>query len=298
MALNWCVSKSPLLSAFELCAVWTQKSKRFYQTTSQETTAPKVANLLALFLTPPSDTCAWMIWLPVTSSSATSSERPTKQRRALRTGRGASAACAGIAPRGQAVVVQATATELSRAARPRSKVSAGATQRKFPSSSLGGAQTRKVGSASSLNVNGYHQVVGISVAPAPPCTKACPLAVDIMHVPSVVRHNFTEEQSCPIPVTVRVANQLLDAQAEAVDIGFGIIQDSWEISSESAISWVGAVQCTIRSLKSATSVDIHLCACVSGPGVYDLNQFTVRLLLHGKCFSFPVHAAVSVESAH
>jgi len=162
----------------------------------------------------------------------------------------------------------------------------------------GGSNKEGGGSASSLNVNGYHQVVGISVAPAPPCTKACPLAVDIMHVPSVVRHNFTEEQSCPIPVTVRVANQLLDAQAEAVDIGFGIIQDSWEISSESAISWVGAVQCTIRSLKSATSVDIHLCACVSGPGVYDLNQFTVRLLLHGKCFSFPVHAAVSVESAH
>lgn len=152
------------------------------------------------------------------------------------------------------------------------------------------------GSSVALPVNGYHQIVPVSVSPSQSHTNACPVSVDITQPSMAMHHDFVAHPVCQIPLTVRVTNLVLPEEGEPIDFEVEVIQDSWESCDELALTWIGALKRTIRSLEPAGSVDVALCACVPGPGRYDLNHFSVRLLFNGRHFSFPVHRAVSVES--
>ena len=138
-------------------------------------------------------------------------------------------------------------------------------------------------------VTGHHQFAGVHVCPQQSLdvSKDCALAVDV-HLPAMVHHNFGSGD-CVVPVTVRVSNQFFEGDGHNLDF----VLEATE-SRGSAVRWLGAVQQSVNGLAPADSVDICFCASISVPGVFDLNNFGIRMHGSDKIYTFPIQAIVSV----
>ena len=136
---------------------------------------------------------------------------------------------------------------------------------------------------------GHHQFVGLHVCPqlSRATSNDCALALNIQ-VPAIVNHNFGSG-NCIIPVTVTVSNQQFASDGECL----GFVLEAAE-SRISSLRWLGAVKQTVNALAPTESLNANFCASVSTPGVYDLNNFGVRMMTSGRVHSFPLQALVSV----
>jgi len=143
-------------------------------------------------------------------------------------------------------------------------------------------------------VTGHHQVINLSVCPDPaPRRLACPLALEI-RAPAVVHHDFEADPVCMVPVAAIVSNQLFeDDPGSTLGLTLEVARESCDQTSGSSVTWLGPVVLTVERLASSQSSGLDLCACVAGPGVYELNHFGARLR-DGRYFSFPVQALLTV----
>ena len=150
--------------------------------------------------------------------------------------------------------------------------------------------------ASDDAISGYHFTAGISVSPAPApksrtphAPRLAPVKLHLVHPASVI-HDFTPANpTCRIPISVMLTNSLSVHGGSPLDFRFQKAPDA----TGSPLSWLGNIRHSIRALAPADSETLNLCACVSSPGVYELNEFEV--LVDGVSHRFSAQYLVTVQ---
>mmetsp|Transcript_3605 Transcript_3605/g.4808 ORF Transcript_3605/g.4808 Transcript_3605/m.4808 type:complete len:1429 (+) Transcript_3605:67-4353(+) len=177
-------------------------------------------------------------------------------------------------------------------------------------------------SMKSCTIQGCHYLSGLSVCPKVKMIKekqnnttiavGCPLSLEI-NVDSLITHNFsndnnndiedddgddedssTEALPCVVPISIRITNQQFIGSLP-LDFIFEIAEESSDLWSDGSISWLGINQYTIKSLEASETYELTLHVCFPCPGVYELNQFGIRMLNNkSHFFTFPIQTLVTV----
>mmetsp|Transcript_665 Transcript_665/g.2083 ORF Transcript_665/g.2083 Transcript_665/m.2083 type:complete len:1435 (-) Transcript_665:249-4553(-) len=102
------------------------------------------------------------------------------------------------------------------------------------------------------------------------------LELTLTHDVAIV-HDFDANGSVRIPVRARVGNRA-DAGNPHVSFVFTLARAA---ARPSLVSWSGSIRRKVVGLGPGQSVDVDLVACISHPGVYDLNEFELHVVPHG-----------------
>ena len=168
--------------------------------------------------------------------------------------------------------------------------------------------------------SGCHQLLRIPVRSRSNDGSTCPLHITLTY-PKHVTHDFTES-FCSVPVRMRILNTAVPG-TRRLSVNMDILSDYVRMKSFAGeldirnndkmnikttlaprVSWLGHRKRHIHRIASGETVEIHLQAIFSEPGVYDLNRFQFTLLrgLNGAgrntMFLFPYQYLISVGSAN
>lgn len=158
------------------------------------------------------------------------------------------------------------------------------------------------------NVIGHHFISGLNVCPKINNEQGCPLSLELI-VNSTIYHTFNPHEDdddeddddtipCVIPVKVRISNQQF-LGCKGLNFILEVAQESIELKSDSSISWLGITSHTIQQLEATETIELELLASFPSPGVYEINQFAVRMNggysnSIGSFFTFPTQCLVTV----